>query len=74
MGVHVLPVLMVMKFVTKMVDKDRKNRVHVTNVRGNKDSFYVVLSDGSEIAWSVWVSTRADWVESKIKDWVEGRV
>jgi hypothetical protein len=30
--------------------------VHVDTVRGKKDSYFVILSDGSEILWEVWIA------------------
>jgi hypothetical protein len=41
------------------VDENRKNRVHVDTVRGHKDKFFVVLSDGSEMTWEMWVASKA---------------
>ena len=38
----------------------RLNRVHVANVRGLKDRYVVVLSDGTSVDWDQWVSMDDD--------------
>ena len=39
---------------------DRRDRVHVANVRGLKDKYVVVLSDGGTFDWDRWVTMDDD--------------
>lgn len=41
-------------------DIPREKRVHVVNVRGLKDKYVVVLSDGGTFDWDRWVSMDDD--------------
>lgn len=41
-----------------MLDPNRLNRVHVVNVRHDRQmGFFVVLSDGSEMTWPEWIAS-----------------
>jgi hypothetical protein len=42
--------------MSELFDPDRLNRTHVVTVRGKDDKFKIVLSDGSEIDWKVWIN------------------
>lgn len=44
-----------------MIDPNRLNRVHVVSVRMKGDKFYIILSDTSEVEWSVYAKNGADW-------------
>jgi len=37
-------------------DKNRKNRIHVINVRFKNNKYFIVLSDETEINWDYWIS------------------
>jgi hypothetical protein len=37
-------------------DPFRKDRVHVANVYMRDNKFFVVLSDGSQVPWGVWIT------------------
>ncbi len=41
-------------------DIPREKRVHVANVRGLKDRYVVILSDGTSVDWDQWVSMDDD--------------
>ena len=36
--------------------KNRKDRVHVINVRFIKETYYLILSDGGKINWNEWIN------------------
>jgi len=37
-------------------DENRKNRIHVINVRFKNNKYFIVLSDETEIDWDYWIS------------------
>lgn len=40
--------------MTQDTRRNPPDRVHIVNVRAKGSDYYVVLSDGSEVEWTVW--------------------